>query len=181
VFSPFFCLTGLSKALHGAGKKLSACVGSYPTVDNQISVFYDTAVINATVDIIRVMNYDMYYVGGRDVPSLANRPDCEGMGPTSTQPWAKQSMLYWKAVVTPHTSKLVMGLPAYSNEYDTRPFYGADNGTQSPVGPPTGETGPVEALWLFFDQIYTYRYGTRLRYGTEERSTRAHLRTAFLK
>ena len=63
----------LSDALHKRGFLLSACVGSYPTAEGGISVFYDPAVINATCDVVRVMNYDMYYVGGRGVASLASR------------------------------------------------------------------------------------------------------------
>ena len=52
--------------------------------------------------------------------------------------------------------------------------------------------GTVETTWQFFEQIYVYRYLSsgggsggggargqpRIRYGTEVRSTRAHLRTA---
>ena len=102
-------LRALAVALHAAGKKLSTCVGTYPTASDGVDVFYDPAAINETCDVIRVMNYDMYWVGGRGVPSLAGRPDCVGAGPTSTQPWARQSMEWWAARVSP-PSKLVMGL-----------------------------------------------------------------------
>eukprot|EP00937_MAST-01D_sp_MAST-1D-sp2_P000901 g901.t1 len=177
----------LSAALHAAGKKLSCCVGSYPTPENGIQVFYDPAVLNETMDVVRVMNYDMYWVGGRGVPSLAARPDCVGAGPTSTQPWAKQSMQWWLARIA--RAKLVMGLPAYSNDYCSLPHCGGGNGTQIYAsGPPTtpGEAvaGSVETAWQFFEQIYVHRYTSaktgqpRIRYGTDVRSTRAHLATA---
>ena len=41
-----------------------------------------------------------------------------------------------------------------------------------------------ESVWLFFDQIYVHRYTDaktkqpRIRYGTDARSTQAHLLTA---
>ena len=177
-------LRQLSTALHAGGMKLSACVGSYPTADDGISVFYDPAVINETVDIVRVMNYDMYYVGGRGVPALASRPDCEGMGPTSTVPWARHSMEWWMARV--HPQKLVMGLPAYSNDYSALPGRGGSNGTQQGVGPPVEEAmpGTIETVWTYFDQMFVHRYlaastgEPRVRYGVDVKSTQAQLVSA---
>ena len=180
-------LRSLSEELHKEGLLLSACVGNYPTLSNGIRVFYDPAVLNETCDVVRVMNYDMYWVGGRGVASLASRPDCAGVGPTSTQPWAKQSMEWWIARVD--SDKLVMGLPAYSNDYCSLPHYGGGNGTQVyRAGPPTvpkeALPGSVESVWQFYDQIYVHRYidaktkQPRIRYGTDVRSTQAHLRTA---
>ena len=78
---------------------------------------------------------DMYYVGGRGNAAIAARPDCAGMGPTSTTPWAEMSMQWWAARVP--KEKLVMGLPAYSNDYSALPGWGGGNGTQAGVGPPT--------------------------------------------
>ena len=78
-------LRSLSEELHKE-ELLSACVGNYPTSSNGISVFYDPAVLNETCDVVRVMNYDMYWVGGRGVASLASRPDCAGVGLLVTQP-----------------------------------------------------------------------------------------------
>ena len=180
-------LRSLSNELHKAGLLLSACVGNYPTPSNGISVFYDPAVLNETCDVVRVMNYDMYWVGGRGVKTLASRPDCVGVGPTSTQPWAKQGMEWWLARVD--ANKLVMGLPAYANDYCSLPHYGGGNGTQVyKAGPPTvpdeASPGSVESVWQFFDQIYVHRYidaktkQPRIRYGTDARSTQAHLLTA---
>lgn len=82
-------LRAMSAALHAKELKMSECVGTYPTADGGVSVYCDTAVVADTNDILRVMNNDLYYVGGRGVPAIASRPDCEGMGPSSTQPWAK--------------------------------------------------------------------------------------------
>eukprot|EP00729_Bicosta_minor_P026287 gene26287-26476_t len=181
-------LLHLSAALHKKGRKLSACVGSYPTAEGGISVFYDPAVINATCNVVRVMNYDMYYVGGRGVQSLKSRPDCAGVGPTSTVPWAKFSMEWWSARVS--VEKLVMGLPAYSNDYSALPHFGGGNGTQQGVGPPNEGAealkGSVESTWEFFDQIYVHHYSDatvqgnppRIRYGTDARSTKSQLKTA---
>lgn len=122
---------------------MGRCVGSYPTRDGGIAVYYDPAVVAETNDVVRVMNYDMFYVGGRGVAAIAGRPDCEGMGPTSTVrpirfhvhirifirdcmwlqvPWAKASMEWWAARVP--IEKLVMGLPAYSNDYSALPGWG---------------------------------------------------------
>ena len=112
----------------------------------------------------------MYYVGGRGNAAIAARPDCAGMGPTSTTPWAEASMQWWAARVP--KEKLVMGLPAYSNDYSALPGWGGGNGSQAGVGPPTsaepmcnasksgggnasGGCSNVEAIWDFFSQIYT--------------------------
>ena len=51
-------LHALSAALHAKGLKMSECVGSYPTADGRITVYYDPAVVAETNDIIRVMNYE---------------------------------------------------------------------------------------------------------------------------
>eukprot|EP00658_Telonema_sp_P-2_P065154 TRINITY_DN54476_c0_g1_i1.p1 TRINITY_DN54476_c0_g1~~TRINITY_DN54476_c0_g1_i1.p1 ORF type:complete len:316 (+),score=63.59 TRINITY_DN54476_c0_g1_i1:234-1181(+) len=115
-------LRALSSALHAAGSKMSECVGTYPTRQNGVDVYYDPQVIGETNDVVRVMNYDMFYVGGRGVLSLRSRPDCAGMGPTSTQQWAKFSMEWWLQYIP--KSKLVMGLPSYSNDYSALPGFG---------------------------------------------------------
>lgn len=179
-------LTTLSSALHAAGGKMSSCVGTYPTREGGVSVFYDPQVVGATNDVVRVMNYDMYYVGGRGIPALLNRPDCYGMGPTSTQPWAKASMEWWMAnIPKASVDRLVMGLPSYSNDYSALPGYGGANGTQvcSPGGPTEAGVSQVEQIWDYFSQIYQFNYKDanglpRIRYATEAESTAAHLRTA---
>ena len=178
----------LSKALHAEGLQLSQCVGTYPTRDGGVRVFYDPTVLGEVVDVIRVMNYDMYSAAARGTNST--RPDCFGMGPTSTAPWAEASMRWWQARVP--SAKLVMALPAYSNDYSALPLHGGANGTQAGIGPPSasepmckGGNGctNVEALWEYSSQIFMYLYLDshglpRIRYGTEVNSTRAHIRTA---
>ena len=52
-------LRALSAALHHNKLKMSECVGTYPTADGGVDVFYDTAVVAATNDVVRVMNYDV--------------------------------------------------------------------------------------------------------------------------
>ena len=102
------------------------------------------------------------------------------MGPASTQPWAEFSMKWWLAQGIPK-EKLVMGIPAYSNDYSALPCMIENatvaekigcNGSQGAAGPPTDREpmcngwrkggnategkrcGPVEPIWNFFDQIY---------------------------
>ena len=97
-------------------------------------------------------------------------------------------MEWWAARITP-ASKLVMGLPAYANDYCSLPHWGGGNGTQiyragPPEVPHEALAGSVETRWQFFEQIYVHLYLSaktgqpRVRYGTDERSTRAHLKTA---
>jgi hypothetical protein len=76
-------------------------------------------------------------------------------------------MEWWAARVP--KDKLVMGLPAYSNDYSALPGWGGGNGSQAGVGPPKGtepmcnSTAPgatqkcskIEAIWDYFSQIYT--------------------------
>ena len=73
-------------------------------------------------------------------------------------------MEWWAARVTP-ASKLVMGLPAYANDYSALPHWGGDNGTQiyrggggAPAVPGEAEEGSVETTWQYFEQIYVHRY-----------------------
>jgi hypothetical protein len=49
-------LRALSTALHAKGLKMSECVGSYPTKDGGVAVYYDPAVVAETNDVVRVMN-----------------------------------------------------------------------------------------------------------------------------
>ena len=82
-----------------------------------------------------------------------------------------------------------MGLPAYSNDYCSLPHYGGANGTQiyragAPSVPDEAQEGSVDTAWQFYEQIYVHRYISaasglpRIRYGTDARSTLAHLATA---
>ena len=78
VFADSDFLRALSAALHHTKLKMSACVGTYPTASGGVDVFYDTAVVAATSDVVRVMNYDMY-CKDLDPPSL--QPDPHNWNP----------------------------------------------------------------------------------------------------
>merc|ERR1712216_1009305 len=143
-------LRAQSEALHAKGLKMSSCVGSYPTRQGGINDFYDPKVMGETNDVVRVMNYDMFYAGGRGPMANSSRPDCYGMGPTSSAPWAAASMQWWIAAVP--KSKLVMGLPGYSNDYCSLQYKYCDGpGYQAGTGPP--DSDDVEVIWDYFNQI----------------------------
>ena len=130
-------------------------------------MFYDPAVVAAKVDLVRVMKYDMYYGPGADTigggwvdggagtnrtwPS-GNRPDCGGIGPTSTQPWARAAMTFWAKYVP--LDKLVMGLPSYANDYKIAP---GQVGSAAGLALPDNAT-QVEYFWDFFNGIFWIRY-----------------------
>ena len=80
----------VSSSLHRLSKKLSHCVGFYPGMELNPprKIFYDPKVVGETCDMIRVMCYDMYWAPGRGDPKMADRPDTQGIGPTSSFPWA---------------------------------------------------------------------------------------------
>jgi hypothetical protein len=77
-------------------------------------------VIAETCDLIRVMCYDLYWAPGKGDLSLIERPDTQGMGPASNYPWAREAMKFWRSQ-TPR-EKLIMGLPAYSNDEESLCF-----------------------------------------------------------
>lgn len=113
-------LRDLSAQLHDLGKKMSHCVGYYPPMfkDPPEKFFYDPELINDTCDLVRVMCYDMYYAGPK---GQAAEPNLEfwqggGIGPTSSKPWTKEAMQFWLRYIA--REKLLMALPAYSNDYD---------------------------------------------------------------
>ena len=156
----------LSARLHGAGKKLSICVAYTPGMSQAVpdSGFYDPGVIAKHCDLVRVMCYDKH---------LASQP---GHGPTSTAPWARAAMKYWLKHVPPE--KLVMGLPAYSNDYDIRP--GGRGRQVDRANPDT--TTPSKPQWRPFERINVYRYtdkagNPRVFYASDSKSTQAHLET----
>lgn len=161
-------LKELSRQLHRAGKKLSICVGFYPPMHKRPpeNFFYDPKVVGETCDMIRVMCYDMYWAPGK------------GIGPTSTKPWAKDAMKFWLKHVP--REKLIMGLPAYSNDYDLTPdAKGKQVTSPKPVLP---ESASFERVWLPYEQIHTYRYlddkgHVHLFFASDADSTRAHLAT----
>ena len=162
-----------SRELHRAGKKLSMCVSylmstRHTTARTHMPGFYDPKVVGETCDMVRVMCYDMYSLSG------------EGVGPISTQPWAKDAMRYWLRYVP--AERLIMGLPAYSGDFEmalggkkTRPY-----GAPRPVVP---EGTVVKRVWLPYEQINTYQYADakgrlHLFFASDAASTRGHLETA---
>ena len=156
----------LSARLHEAGKKLSICVAYTPGMSQALADpgFYDPGLIAKHCDLVRVMCYDKH---------LASQP---GHGPTSTAPWARAAMEYWLQHIP--REKLVMGLPAYSNDYDIRP---EGRGRQvDRTSPDT--TVPGKPHWRPFEKINVYRYADkagnpRVFYASDSKSTEAHLET----
>ena len=157
----------LSAKLHDAGKKISICVAYSPGMiqASPDPGFYDPGVIAKHCDLVRVMCYDKH---------LASQP---GHGPTSTAPWARSAMKYWLQHIP--REKLVMGLPAYSNDYDIRP--GGRGRQVDRASPDT--TAPIKPHWRPFEKINVYRYtdkagNPRVFYASDSMSTQAHLETA---
>lgn len=167
-----------SSALHAIGRKVSQCVGSYPNAqwNTPSGTFYNPDVVGKTCDLVRVMCYDMYYAPGRGDPKLKDRPDCQGIGPTSSYPWARAGMLYWLAHAP--RSKLVMGLPAYSNDYA---LAGDGIGKQVYASQPPN-AAQAQKCWLWYERLSMYLYSQpdgvpHVLYASDADSTKAHLET----
>ncbi|MEG1563187.1 MAG: glycosyl hydrolase family 18 protein [Bacteroides sp.] len=179
VYSLF--LKEVSDRLHKEGKKLSQCVGFYNSLyqNNLEQMFYDVNVVSSSCDLVRVMCYDMYYAPGRFDKSLLGRIDCQGVGATSHYPFVKEALTFWLRYVP--ADKLVMGLPAYSNDYEITP---EGKGEQVYAAVPQQVRGLMPPpVWLWFEQINLYVYndaGNRphLFYASDARSTDALLRLA---
>ncbi len=172
-------LRKVSTALHGMNRKLSHCVGYYPGVDQDPpkKIFYDPKVVAETCDLIRVMCYDFYWAPGRGDPKMADRPDTQGIGPTSSHPWAKTAMRFWLGQVP--REKLIMGLPAYSNDYALSI---KGKGQQVYASKPQVPAGTaMEKAWLWYERLPVYLYVDRgtphLFYASDAESTKAHLET----
>lgn len=171
-------LRKVSSAVHQAKKKLSHCVGFYPGMEQNPprKIFYDPKVVGETCDLVRVMCYDLYYAPGRGDPKMLDRPDTQGIGPTSNFPWARQAMAFWLKQVA--REKLIMGLPAYSNDYD---LSSGGRGNQVYAARPevTANT-PIQKAWLWYERLPVYLYDDRngkphLFYSSDADSTRALL------
>ena len=167
-----------SVELHRAGKKLSHCVGFYPTLyqDKVPKIFYNPKVIGTTCDLVRVMCYDMYFAPGRADKKALTRDDCQGIGPTSNFPWTKEAMTYWTKYVS--KDKLIMALPAYSNDY-TMTMNGIGKQVYSSV--PDSVKGILPSpTWLWYEKLNIYLYDdlkgdTHLFYASDQKSTKALL------
>ena len=160
-----------SERLHKAGKKLAICVSymmstSRTTSKTHMYDFYDPKVVGETCDMVRVMCYDMYSMSGK------------GVGPMSTQPWAKDAMKFWLKYVP--RKKLIMGLPAYSGDFEM--MLGGKRQRVYADRPVVPEGTEIERVWLPYEQVNTYSYldekGCRhLFFASDDVSTRAHLET----
>lgn len=170
-----------SQKLHAAGKKLSHCVGFYPALyqDENTKMFHDPEVLSRTCDLVRVMCYDMYFAPGVDNSELKHRDDCMGVGPTSDFPWTKEAMAFWMKHIP--GDKLVMALPAYSNDYAVT---GSMRGRQIYQAVPDSVSGALPSpVWLCYEKVNMYLYdstdGNRhLFYASDARSTEALLELA---
>jgi spore germination protein YaaH len=166
-----------SSDLHRIGKKLSICVGCYPNAEWRTpeKEFYDPKVVGETCDLIRVMCYDMYWAPGWADPKLKDHPDALGLGPTSTYRWARAGMHFWLEQVP--REKLVMGLPAYSNDYALSP---AASGKQVYASEPQIQ-GESQKAWLWYDRLRMYLYienaVPHIFYASDADSTKANLET----
>jgi spore germination protein YaaH len=172
-------LRTVSSALHDMNKKLSHCVGYYPGMDQDPpkKIFYDPRVVGETCDLIRVMCYDFYWAPGRGDPKMVDRPDTQGIGPTSSHPWAKAAMRFWLGQVP--REKLIMGLPAYSNDYALSL---EGKGKQVYASrPQVPARTPMEKAWLWYERLPVYLYmeggAPHLFYASDAESTKAHLET----
>lgn len=170
----------VSAELHKEGKKLSHCVGFYPGMEQKPprKIFYDPKVVAETCDMIRVMCYDLYWAPGRGDPKMAARADTQGIGPTSNHPWARDAMRFWLANAP--REKLIMGLPAYSNDYALSPTGRGKQVYNSVPASPAGR--PAQKAWLWYERLPVYVYyepdGTpHIFYASDAESTRAHLET----
>jgi spore germination protein YaaH len=166
-------LRATSRELHRVGKKLSICV-SYmmstrrTTSETHMEDFYAPDVVGKTCDMVRVMCYDMYSLSG------------EGVGPISTQPWAKDAMKFWLQYVP--RQRLIMGLPAYSGDFEMTLNGKKERLYRAPT-PVVPEGTDVKRVWLPYEQINMYKYldgkaRLHLFFASDVASTRAHLETA---
>jgi spore germination protein YaaH len=158
----------LADRLHAGGRRLSICVGYYSgsSAESPEKHFYDALVVGKVCDQIRIMCYDLHWAPGAT------------FGPTSTVPWAKEAMRYWCRHVP--REKLIMGLPAYSNDFDVLP---GGKGVQVYSAKPQIPTSPpLQPVWLEYEKLRVYRYvdgdgRPHVFFASDEASTKAHLET----
>lgn len=152
-------LRAASAVFREKGKKLAICVGYYPDLARDPSTYwYDPRVIGETCDMVRLMNYDMYFAPFKNHPTT-DREDSRAMGPNWTLPWAEDSVKFWLQYVA--KEKIVLGMPAYSNDYDMTP----QGGGQQVYGHPAvavealkAPDTPVDKFWMWHQKINAYRY-----------------------
>jgi spore germination protein YaaH len=121
----------------------------------------------------------MYFAPGISNRELADRDDCMGIGATSNYPWTEEAMLFWIKQIP--KDKLVMALPAYSNDYTV-----SENikGRQIYQSVPDRVKGVLPApRWLWYEKVNSYLYdgadgNKHLFYAADARSTEALLELA---
>ena len=171
-----------AERLHKIGKKLSHCVGFYPTLyeDKHAKTFYHPEVLAKTCDLIRVMCYDMYFAPAIGDELLNHREDCMGIGPTSSYPWVKDAMEYWLSQIP--SQKLVMALPTYGNDYaiTCEPL----KGRQIYAMLPDSVKGILPtAIWNYYHKLNIYLYDgedgyKHIFYASDASSTQELLKLA---
>lgn len=174
-------LKEVSQKLHKIKKKLSHCVGFYPNIyeSKTPELFCKPEVVASTCDLVRVMCYDMYFAPGRFEKSLLQRSDCQGVGPTASYPFVKDAMEFWMKYVS--TKKLVMGMPAYSNDYD---LTNGQKGMQTYASVPDNVKGALpNPNWLGHEKVNSYLYNDstnhpHIFYASDAKSTSCLLKLA---
>lgn len=166
----------LARALHDRGKKLSFCVYAPvwgPPADPEL--WFDPQVLAAAADRIRVMCYDLH-MAWPEIWVLRHDP---GFGPVSTPVWARQCLEFWLRHVP--REKIVMGLPAYSNDFVALPRGGSRQVYAD--RPSVADGRPLDTQWLAYEQVHVHRYldeegKPHVFYASDARSTAALLRVA---
>ncbi|MFM9010098.1 MAG: glycosyl hydrolase family 18 protein [Planctomycetota bacterium] len=169
-------VTDLARALHDGGKRLTFSVYAPvwgPPADPEC--WFDARVIAAVADRIRVMCYDMH-MAWPEIWVLRHDP---GFGPVSTPAWTRQSLEFWLRHAP--REKLVLGLPAYSNDFVAAPGGKSRQVYADRPAVPVGR--PVETRWLAYEQVHVHRYlddegQAHVFYASDARSTAALLRVA---
>ena len=168
-----------AQALKEIKRKMSHCVGYYPGMEKipPRQLFYDPAVVAETCDLVRVMCYDLYWAPGKGQGT--DRDDAQGVGPTSNHPWARTAMEFW--LKRAPREKLVMGLPAYSNDYVITP---TGKGQQIYKPRPEAAAAGTEMVksWLWYEKLNLYLYrdsagDPHAFYASDAKSTGEHLNT----
>ena len=176
-------LKKLSQALHSSGKKLSQCVGFYDRLyrDPNKKDFLDHRLVGETCDLVRLMVYDMYFAPDRCPGKLKDWQDSSGIGPTSSYPFARTMVKYWLGEVP--REKVIMGLPAYSNDYVMGVYPDCAGAQVYRSRPEIPEGTSFQRSWLWFEKLNTYTYldargSLHLFYASDAASTCALLDVA---
>lgn len=172
-----------SERVHEAGLKLAMAVGFYPpmTID-PVQWWYDPVIIGEYCDHVRIMLYGQY-TGSRSIG--LDRPDLSGIGPTSSYPYAKESLEFWIDKVP--RDKLTVNLPAFSTVFYLEPEF--HEGVQDEYTRKVGKsyfpspqdidrTKANQRYWSWVERVWVYSYTStldgrlRLFYASDEDSTK---------